>query len=1478
MSRLQRLGIFLLPFLVLLVPLSWYFFVYVPSHTKYLAERNFRLLTTMGHSLEQRLGYLEKAWAAPSERHTFSTILETVINEDLKQKVLGSTQQSLLDEVKDQFFERTIGYVREFKKDTLEVHKNSNVPNQQIDSGKCSWKEETLALKCEQFFQVQSKRPLLTAVARATVPFASIIEPLPFRQEFDLLILTDEKGNVLYQQSPPNSVQLVPIRLKIPPDRIGVPQPPPKKDEAPSQAVDSVTFSPLGDLILTNGQYKPFSYQLRPGISEAETRMLYGLVRSDRFQSECHAMPYGVGLTVVVLIFLGILSLPFLHVWSMAPKEQFHWTDVVFLLTSALVGSAMLTFCALDAFTYSLTRSDIDLELHSLAHQLQRNFLGEINNVYHQLQILAPQMSVFAKEDDCRRNEYNTGQLPNDTVLTLSYPHFDSLVLLDRDGYERSKWGPLNHLAPCTNVYEDWYFEAWQEGYQMTMPDSNYQFMLQPAFSWQTGQMEAVFSIRSALLTCAPPPSLVEDARQVDWKLLLPKKQAQEIFVTCRTRGDEPWIAALRFKPLSLVDTVVPTGFGYAVIGPDGKGRERVEDKVLFSSDSQRTLQELFFSEAENNPLLRAAVGGRTTEWIDLYYWGKPHRAYVQPIRGFPWTLVVFYEKGLLTTARLELLTVTLALFVLYMLTLVVLAFLIQWMTGFHIEWIWPNRRCAKAYRSIPVVSLLLSLLSIGIIINEPTSNSSIPEVSPLLLVVLLVLTLASLIVMWVTGPRLEWMWPRLFRARYYRSIVFLLLAGLAILFTVFFFSSPSPLVILLSSVPFSALGLAAAYWLVHRSVRAPRGSASKARKTTFLPFAMKYNLAFVSLFLLLVLPPALACFKLAYDAEMELVVKYGQLQFVQALEKKADALYARYGDSHVTDVDRTHLITETLQIPSCDKQFERERSLQETSLYPCTVHDNTYGIYTCEFFATRACEESFPHKRTQGMASFSLFCNQRSWLPCLFGTLKPFYNENSIVLRSVLDNVADKSWSWDPAKDKITFHSGPYRRDQRERTLRLVTYDAPRLFRRHALPPLPLIFPGGLIVLCLFWEIFWFLTRFITNRVFLLHVADPEFSARQVLQSPQLSPNLLLLGPAWSVSGEVLHHRADARVIDLRQMGDQWHIPCAAAALHTVSQVVIEHFDHKMGDPAWDCEKLQLLTQLLEQGTQRLVIASTEDPVLFYCKGEQQETETVGTAKNGEKKLSTHGDPHAVREDHERWAQVFDTFTTLYLEEEEGDPHALRERNDAVFSQLTATLQAEGAYRRHLEKLRTTVETECTPTAFLQKVGIRLLEQLIARETSTLQTLTPQDLHASILDQARGYYYALWSACSSDEQFLLVRLAQSHFVNTKHPALRSLLARRLVRRDPALRLMNETFAQFVIATYRPEELRRYEQEQVVSMSQMLRGPLFIMLIGIGLFLYLTQQELVKTTEAFAAIITTSSLPALFKLLGGFFQDEQSKQ
>ena len=144
--------------------------------------------------------------------------------------------------------------------------------------------------------------------------------------------------------------------------------------------------------------------------------------------------------------------------------------------------------------------------------------------------------------------------------------------------------------------------------------------------------------------------------------------------------------------------------------------------------------------------------------------------------------------------------------------------------------------------------------------------------------------------------------------------------------------------------------------------------------------------------------------------------------------------------------------------------------------------------------------------------------------------------------------------------------------------------------------------------------------------------------------------------------------------------------------------------------------------------------------------------------------------------------------------------------------------------------------------------------------------SLTRDQILEEIEESADERYREIWDARTEDERVLLEHVARHNLASAaSRRVVRKLLAAGLLRKDPELRLMSESFKRFVLEPERRREVAALEKQAAPSLWDRLRIPLAMSGTLALLFLIVTQREALDTTVSMAIGVTTA-VPTLVKL------------
>ena len=435
-----------------------------------------------------------------------------------------------------------------------------------------------------------------------------------------------------------------------------------------------------------------------------------------------------------------------------------------------------------------------------------------------------------------------------------------------------------------------------------------------------------------------------------------------------------------------------------------------------------------------------------------------------------------------------------------------------------------------------------------------------------------------------------------------------------------------------------------------------------------------------------------------------------------------------------------------------------------------------------------------------------------------------PIYNDESGQLREMIyRGASDGRWRWCAEDDGraslqlIDTRFAPESSQNAEASQTVRTR-----IQRLSLPP----FGVGALTWLLFGLFalgvaFWLL-RALASRLLGLDIADDPPAAGKYSET---AVGRFYLRPERETVARLLDgaHEVDLRAKD----PEKWtqDLPWDRS-----KRVVVTHLEHRPDDRVLNQRKLALLEKLVCRDNP-VDVVSELDPLAYFCRRIQSPGDPA-TAEN-----------YVTAEELNRWAEVLS-------------------RLEKVRSDLPSRPPRSEIERTRLER---TLRQECEWTAELR--GIRKQVQADPR----WHGLTEEELIRHVGDLAEPHYRVLWSRCSDGERLVLIHLATEGFVNPRNwDIVRRLMRRRLIRRTPAFRVMNRSFAWFIAQVEHPSQVEAWESAAGASSWDRVRNLVIASVVIAGLFLFVTQPDVLAKWLGFLTALAGGT-GALMQLLG-FFQ------
>ncbi len=346
-----------------------------------------------------------------------------------------------------------------------------------------------------------------------------------------------------------------------------------------------------------------------------------------------------VALSLPVIILF--LALPAIKLATLTTRERFGFADVVFLLIATI---AIAGLAAAMPLTQTAVDDAGDDMLASFSKALQVRLVEDVKKV----QTIAAAVGARTGEIEKRlkncvvavnrfplqRCNFWTAldelskDPPNKTSQVQAPPagqiELDIVAWLDEAGDQVDKWTTKAQLTGPTphDRFQHYRDLTLDRLWMLKSPPANdapskMRFTIEPLRSPTTAELAVIVGFRLDEVRTSAEPRKKDGAGD---------------------RSTAKYLV-LNVRPGSLFDAVVPPGFGFAVIAPDGR--------VLFHSQENLSLGENFFEEVGEPALIRArAQSVRKATWTGDYH-GRPHRIHIErpvAIDGCPWRVVTFRE------------------------------------------------------------------------------------------------------------------------------------------------------------------------------------------------------------------------------------------------------------------------------------------------------------------------------------------------------------------------------------------------------------------------------------------------------------------------------------------------------------------------------------------------------------------------------------------------------------------------------------------------------------------------------------------------------------------------------------------------------------------------------------------------------------------------------------------------------------------
>jgi len=367
----------------------------------------------------------------------------------------------------------------------------------------------------------------------------------------------------------------------------------------------------IRDLTSKNVDLKMFYY---PFTIENSSFIISGFVEAEKYDQSIRRIPFYFVYPLVIVFLLMLILFPVIKFYLMDSNEQLRVNDVIFFGVSSILGASLLTILIIYFLLWKGEEKRIEKNLVNISGEIKTAFNNEIKKAYREIEVI----DSFKKANLHPEKDLSDpvrSFLKQSNPDTSGYFHFDRISWVDSSGNQVAK-AELYSDPVFTNVGDRKYVQVFKTGTPYFLPGSpGKRFGWEPIYSWTNGDFNISVSMKS---------------------------------------GDS--IVAMATKMYSLVQTIMPAGYGFCIIDDEGN--------VQVHSDGNRNLRENFLEKTNRAEQIKGVMASRQFKIINyVVAYDKLHMMAVQPLdNSMPYYLVSFYDEGYIVPVTIRILIFTLLL------------------------------------------------------------------------------------------------------------------------------------------------------------------------------------------------------------------------------------------------------------------------------------------------------------------------------------------------------------------------------------------------------------------------------------------------------------------------------------------------------------------------------------------------------------------------------------------------------------------------------------------------------------------------------------------------------------------------------------------------------------------------------------------------------------------------------------------------
>ena len=900
---------------------------------------------------------------------------------------------------------------------------------------------------------------------------------------------------------------------------------------------------------------------------------------------------------------------------------------------------------------------------------------------------------------------------------------------------------------------------------------------------------------------------------------------------------DKYYVGAIDFMPSSLYSPVLPLGYSFCVIDNDGQ--------VIYHSNSDRNLIENFFTECSSCSNIKAAIKSKTQEYFNTDYWGKEIRGMVYPIKGTPWNIIMMHDKRNLSGNNVLIISLSSSLFIIYLIPFFLFVIVFMVLKWIHKSSMWPQIDKADIYLRLRSIFIIFSIIMVIYYIWGRDLNNIFvvtwlyPHSATVLGFLILITRFRK---KEINDSKNLWL------------LFWLVLIIDAVIIFLLLRENNFPPVnlwrIFIVWIPATIFG---AYLLFDKTIIEKKAltpekiwkSEKNIQKATRF-----YIWAFMWFLVLGAILPVVGYFKIAYQTEVKNNFKLTMLDYNQQKNDRQNAIIDKYG--HMDKNGQP-------DYPFMDKLIEKRENKYSDIYLSANTEKINHPI------GKDSWHEDISSKWLDNAVTFEII---------------PPIHKNNINAKAFLHQPC-----FIYTKGDSLFYINNINASENTDTIATVTSNLKEAIFSHGSTGkffLKLLFLT--LVASFLIYLFYSIVMYIVKSVFFINANDLTYFMRDNLFIKETNNNILLLSndkylsqkikKEMSSDGEAVKKKSEPHCVNMSDIINKNYLK-----IHEISSaeneeqmdrvIIIDNFEYNFADPEINSKKLLFLEEEIYVRKDKVIILSSVNPIGGFILNKIEDNDKL------------------KQETQNKWKNIFSGFVSLSwcynsvctdssmmdIEKEiSPDIKSLslpKMKGKRSFNKFFKSIFSPDIPAEHLieHELKNNIALRFHPE--LQPIVLNLLK-INKEDISNVKALGKTSFFDIAVEKTRSYHRKLWDSCSTDEKFVLNRLAKDKFLSFPNiKTVETLFRRGLIKREPNLKPFNTFFTHFIKETDFCED-DFLSKKEIQNGWALFRIPIILVFAGIVVFLFATQAEIYKSALTIIPVLTTILIPFALKLLGMF--------